>query len=184
MRRVLIAYGTSEGQTARIAEAIANVLREQGLEAYPEDLRRTTPDPRSYDALIVGASVHRARHQAHVEEYVRAQREALATLPTAFYSVSLAPCQNTDAGRREAEDYVEAFLRPTGWRPDRIACFAGALAYTKYNVILRWVMKRIARDKGSSDLDTSRDYVYTDWNEVRRFAEACAEAFTAAPATR
>jgi menaquinone-dependent protoporphyrinogen oxidase len=32
------------------------------------------------------------------------------------------------------------------------------------------MMKRIARSKGSKDLDTSRDYVYTDWDEVRRFA--------------
>jgi menaquinone-dependent protoporphyrinogen oxidase len=32
-------------------------------------------------------------------------------------------------------------------------------------------MKRIARRKGSPDLDTSRDYVHTDWESVRRFAE-------------
>ena len=32
-------------------------------------------------------------------------------------------------------------------------------------------MKTIARDKGSPDTDTSRDYVYTDWESVKRFAE-------------
>jgi menaquinone-dependent protoporphyrinogen oxidase len=32
------------------------------------------------------------------------------------------------------------------------------------------VMKRIAR-KAGGDTDTTRDYVYTDWNDVRRFAE-------------
>ena len=184
MRRVLIAYGTSEGQTARIAEAIANVLREHELEVYPEDLRRTTPDPRAYDAVIIGASVHRGRHQTHVAEYVREQREALAKLPTAFYSVSLALRQNTDTGHQEAEGYAEEFLRLTSWRPDQVALFAGALAYTKYNLLLRWVMKRIARDKGGLDLDTSRDYVYTDWSVVRGFAEKCAEAFNTVSATR
>ena len=30
MLRVLIAYGTSEGQTGRIAECLANVIRSQG----------------------------------------------------------------------------------------------------------------------------------------------------------
>ena len=31
-------------------------------------------------------------------------------------------------------------------------------------------MKRIAREKGN-DTDTSRDFDYTDWDGVRRFAE-------------
>jgi menaquinone-dependent protoporphyrinogen oxidase len=33
-------------------------------------------------------------------------------------------------------------------------------------------MKKIARDKpGNLGTDTSRDYVYTEWDGVRRFAE-------------
>jgi menaquinone-dependent protoporphyrinogen oxidase len=33
-------------------------------------------------------------------------------------------------------------------------------------------MKKIARDKpGDLGTDTSRDYVYTEWDGVRRFAE-------------
>ena len=38
----------------------------------------------------------------------------------------------------------------------------GALLYTRYNPVNRWMMKRI---------DTSQDYEYTDWNEVRAFAD-------------
>jgi menaquinone-dependent protoporphyrinogen oxidase len=33
-------------------------------------------------------------------------------------------------------------------------------------------MKKIARDKpGNLGTDTSRDYVYTEWDSVQRFAE-------------
>ncbi len=32
-------------------------------------------------------------------------------------------------------------------------------------------MKKIASDKGSLDMDTSRDYVYTEWDGVQRFTE-------------
>jgi menaquinone-dependent protoporphyrinogen oxidase len=46
---------------------------------------------------------------------------------------------------------------------------AGALPYTKYNVFIRWIMKRIARQEGG-DIDTSRDYEYTDWKALRLFA--------------
>jgi menaquinone-dependent protoporphyrinogen oxidase len=52
-----------------------------------------------------------------------------------------------------------------------VAHFAGALLYTRYGFFKRWIMKKIVRDKGSPDLDTSRDYVYTDWDGVKRFAE-------------
>lgn len=178
MRRVLIAYGTSEGQTARIAEAIANVLREHDLEVQLEDLAHSSPDASGYDAVIIGASVHRGRHQTCVGEYIREQREALSELPTAFYSVSLALAASTEAGNKEAQGYAEEFLRLTMWRPDRVGLFAGALAYTKYNFVLRWIMKRIARSKGGMDLDTSRDWEYTDWSAVRSFGEQCAEAFS------
>jgi menaquinone-dependent protoporphyrinogen oxidase len=32
-------------------------------------------------------------------------------------------------------------------------------------------MKKIAGDKGSQDTDTTRDYVYTEWDGVQRFTE-------------
>jgi menaquinone-dependent protoporphyrinogen oxidase len=49
--------------------------------------------------------------------------------------------------------------------------FAGALLYTQYGFLKRHLMKKIASDKGSLDTDTSRDYVYTEWDGVQRFTE-------------
>ena len=40
---------------------------------------------------------------------------------------------------------------------------------SRYNLPLRWVMKRISRKKGLPT-DTSRDYDNTDWAAVERFA--------------
>ncbi|GAC1493666.1 MAG: hypothetical protein NVS2B15_14480 [Pseudarthrobacter sp.] len=49
--------------------------------------------------------------------------------------------------------------------------FPGALLYTQYNFLKRQLMKKITKDKGSTDLDTSRDYVSTEWDGVKRFTE-------------
>jgi menaquinone-dependent protoporphyrinogen oxidase len=46
---------------------------------------------------------------------------------------------------------------------------AGALPYSKYNFFIRFIMRRIAAQAGG-DVDTSRDYEYTDWGAVDRFA--------------
>ena len=50
---------------------------------------------------------------------------------------------------------------------------AGALLYTRYNFLVRFVMRQITKAEGG-DTDTSRDYEYTDWDAVDRFAEAFA----------
>ena len=56
---------------------------------------------------------------------------------------------------------------------------AGALPYTKYNLFMRWIMKRIVKKQGG-DTDTSRDYDYTDWDDLRQFAAEFGRRFTAA----
>ena len=172
MLRVLIAYGTSEGQTGRIAECLANVIRSHGHEAFPVNVERASaPPPDGYEAVIVGGSIHMGRHERSVVHYVRRNRGALESLPSAFFSVSLAAHDNSDEGHKEVEGYIEKFMQQTGWRPLMVGVFAGALLYTHYGFFKRWIMRKIARDKGSPDTDTSRDYVYTDWDGVKRFAE-------------
>jgi len=63
----------------------------------------------------------------------------------------------------------DRFLAETGFQPDLSACIAGTIKYTRYNVILRWYMKRASRmNVGSTD--TTRDHEYTNWEQVAAFA--------------
>jgi menaquinone-dependent protoporphyrinogen oxidase len=169
MAKVLIPYGTTEGQTAKIAEVITHVIHEMGHEAEAVDIKslsNTVPD--GYDAVIIGASIHMGKHDKHVVEFVHKNHDTLERLPSAFFSVSLAAHGDT----QEAEGYVDQFENETGWHPDKVALFGGALLYTHYGFIKRHMMKKIAGDKpGHLGLDTSRDYVYTEWDAVKRFAE-------------
>jgi menaquinone-dependent protoporphyrinogen oxidase len=171
MSKILVAYGTSEGQTAKIAEQLAGFIRARGHDAFTVDISREAPAPAGYHGVVIGASVHQGKHQRWVVDYVKRNHPALEHLPSAFFSVSLAIADGTEKGRLEAEGYVETFVKETGWYPEKVGLFAGALVYTKYNFLLRWVMRRIARSKGSRDLDTRRDYLYTDMDAVQRFAE-------------
>ena len=65
---------------------------------------------------------------------------------------------------------IDAFLGDTGWHPCRTSAVAGALVYSKYNFVVRYIMKRIARQAGG-DTDTSKDYVYTDWKRLDEFVD-------------
>ena len=46
------------------------------------------------------------------------------------------------------------------------------LLYSRYGSFTHWIMRTIIRSKGGPDTDTSRDYVYTDWDQVRGFTES------------
>ena len=168
MANIFIPYGTVEGQTARIAEYIAEVIRAHGHEAATADLKSSPAViPEGFDGVIVAASVHMGKHEGQVADFVRNNRADLERLPSAMVSVSLA----AHGDQEDAESYVAEFEEDTGWRPGHVGLFAGALLYTHYGFIKKRVMKKIARDKGSADLDTSRDYVYTEWDGVKHFTE-------------
>jgi menaquinone-dependent protoporphyrinogen oxidase len=175
MPSALILYATTEGQTARIAERIAQTLRRKGLaaETRPANEVRADLEPAKYDGVIVGASIHYGRHPAYLRSLLRNQRAALEARPTAFFSVSLSgggPRAKPKAARR----YLEVFLRQTGWQPQQTATFAGALPFSKYGGLKRMLMI-VFVGLGGGDTDTSRDYEYTDWDAVEGFAEAFAQ---------
>jgi menaquinone-dependent protoporphyrinogen oxidase len=168
MSKILVAYGTTEGQTAKIAEFIAEVVRGQGHAADAVNVKQSEPGLDGYDAVIVGGSIHMGKHEDDVGNFVRRNRNALERKPSALFSVSLAAHGDT----ANAEAYVARFEQETGWRPAQVGLFAGALLYSQYGFFKRQLMKKIVRDKpGNLSTDTSRDYVYTEWDDVRAFTE-------------
>jgi menaquinone-dependent protoporphyrinogen oxidase len=167
---IRIVYGTSEGQTARVADHIAETLRAAGHDAAALNVDALPAgfDPAAHDAVVVGASVHGGTHQRAVRTFVDANRETLAGRPSAFFQVCLTAAIE-DERADEAETYVEQFLETTGWQPDRVGNFAGALRYTEFGFLKKQVLKRVVREF-TGDTDTSRDYEYTDWTAVDAFA--------------
>jgi menaquinone-dependent protoporphyrinogen oxidase len=83
------------------------------------------------------------------------------------------------SGDKEPQAFIARFLSKVQWKPWRTAAFAGALAYTKYGPLLRFVMKSISKKKGQPT-DTSRDHECTDWAAVNKFAELFATEVTQA----
>ena len=173
MARVLVLYGTLEGQTAKISEYIAEVAKDLGYNAEAVNIAELPSGfpLEEYEAVIVGASVHMKKHEDYVRDFVKNNRESLERIPSAFFSVSLTAVEKTEEARSQIGEVIEGFIEETGWHPNRLGIFAGALAYTRYGFVKRYFMKRIVKEKRPVDIDTSRDYEYTNWEDVRRFSE-------------
>lgn len=181
MKSVLVLYATHEGYSGRIANYVSAALKAHDLVTHVVNAANagTGFSPAECSAAILIASVHGSRHKREMIEFVKRYRADLERIPTAFLSVSLTEAGAENAGapperRAEASADVrrmlETFLAETGWRPTFVRPVAGALAYSKYNFFMRYVMKQIAR-KAGGDVDTSRDYEYTDWKALDRLVE-------------
>ena len=170
---VPVLYATSEGQTRRIAERIAQRLSADGVTAQAIPIDSNEAEGIDWDhirGVCVGASLHAGRHQARAVAFARRYKQQLLAHPSLFFSVSLAAASKNPSEVAEARRIAEGFAAMTGWQPQRIACIAGRLAYTQYGWLTRWFMRRIALKEGESG-DTGRDYEYTDWNQVVALAD-------------
>lgn len=188
MQSICILYATREGQTQRIAEHVAAALRGHGLAVTVTNVRDQAArgSLNTCAAAILAASVHAGRHEPAMLQFVKEHRGELECLPTAFLSVTLseAGAERSDATPEEHAQFVadvqkvlDRFFAETGWHPEHVKPVAGALLYTQYNVLIRFVMKRIAKHAGGAT-DTSRDHEYTDWVALDQFVAELVQEFS------
>jgi menaquinone-dependent protoporphyrinogen oxidase len=168
MKRLLIVYGTTEGQTAKIAAHVADVARELGHQAAVRHAPDVDDADLDCDAVIVGGSLHEGRYQRAVRDFVAHHKALLSSRPSAFFSVSLAAASRDADERAQPLRIAKEFAAAAGWAPAQIGSFAGALKYTQYSWLKRALMKYIAAKEGG-DTDTSHDFEYTSWDDVARF---------------
>jgi menaquinone-dependent protoporphyrinogen oxidase len=170
MANVLVVFATKEGQSGKIAHYVAGALRAKGHEVELVDADHETPrNLERLGAAIVCAPIHAQGYPRSIVRFARGHRDLLERVPSAFVSVGLAVLSRVHDGRAQTLEIVEKFVKQSGWRPQRIELAAGALPYSKYNFLVRFVMRRIVEKEGG-DTDTSRDYEYTDWSALDRFA--------------
>ena len=175
MKSVLIAYATREGQTEKIARQLAQHFRDAGAATTiinAADAEATaSADLDGFDLVVFGASMHAGGLEKELIRYMAVNKEQIERMKRSFFLVLLsAATKDQDLRARsleEARRNMEARL-PIPF-PDT-EMIAGALMYSRYSPPVKWIMKRIARKSGG-DTDTSKDYEYTDWEQVERYAQ-------------
>jgi menaquinone-dependent protoporphyrinogen oxidase len=171
MPKVLLVYGSVEGQTHKIEDVMAEHFRARGWITEVRDARNlgaavTLAD---FDAVVVGAPIHLGKHPDYVTRFVTTHRAALEAKPAAFFSVSLSAAGD-EKEQADARRCLEEFFSETGWHPPIASTIAGALRYQDYPRFKRWLMRKLM-EKGGHETDTSRNHEYTDWHQVHDLVE-------------
>ncbi len=170
--RALVVYATNEGHTRKIAEWIGKWLRERNVQALVCGCEFLSEgfNLKEFDAAFVLGSIRIGKHQPQLARFVSENSRDLSTMPSAFISASATGSKTDTVNLAKAQVCIDAFLAETGWAPCVTTSIGGAILYTKYNMITRWVMKRICAKEGGPT-DTSKDHELTDWNRLGEFLD-------------
>ena len=173
---MLFYYATRDGQSRRIAERIAERLRERGIAATPEDLVAAVPSAAEVlraPLLVLVAAIRYGRHLPEANRLLEMYGRLSTRPPLVFASVNLTarkPGKNTPEGNA----YLRKAIARYRLAPALAAAIAGRLDYSLY----RWFDRQMIRfimllTGGPTDLQARVEY--TDWNGVDAIAARIAE---------
>lgn len=169
--KILICFATTEGQTRKVAEYIADVLGySKHFVAVIDVTAAVDVDPADFGAAILAGSVHMGRYQTALVRSISQWSDVLNSMPTAFVSVSLSAASDDPHVRSEIDECAQAMLHEAGWKPTIVHHAAGAFRFADYGFFRRWIARMLAVQL-DKDADPLEDAEYTDWQAVKAFAE-------------
>lgn len=115
-RRVLVAYITRSGYTRIVARAIAQRLRDRGIEAELADLELCLRHPERYDAVVLGCAVRHHRHAEAMAEFIAEHRDALTDRITGFFAIDTA---------QQLDGHTARLLNRLRWHPTHVLVLRG-----------------------------------------------------------
>lgn len=155
---VLVGYATRYGSTQDVAEAVAQALRENGLEAELKCLRdvRTLA---GYGSVVMGAPLFMFRWHKEALRFLSRHQKALMQRPTAVFALGPTHEPHDEQEWRDSQSQLDKELARYPWfKPVALQMFGGKYDPAK----LRFPINVLAGDVPASDL--------RDWEAIRAWA--------------
>ena len=168
MKKTLLVYSTTDGQTTLICERIKTTLaKEQQVDIISlensEDLKL-----KHYDQVIIGASIRYGKHKPELYEFIQSQKDELELKKNGFFSVNVV-ARKANKNSADSNPYIKKFLEIANWNPQNLAVFAGKLNYPKYRFFDKQMIRFIMFIT-NGPTDTNGIFEFTDWKQVDQFA--------------
>ncbi|RJR36860.1 MAG: hypothetical protein C4576_23355 [Desulfobacteraceae bacterium] len=171
---VLVTYATYCGSTAGVAEAIAKTMSEKGVKCEAR-IAKNVGSLEGYRAVVVGSAVRAASWWPEALGFVSKNEQMLSRMPVAYFLTCISLYKDGPEQRKTALTYFDPVLKNSpGVKPVDLACFAGALDYSKMGFMYRAIMKSKMEAKGVPEGD------YRDWDAIGAWAEAVLPRLTRA----
>ncbi len=169
MKKTLIIYSTTDGQTKRICDRIIDSSERKSDITIFSIENASQIDLALYSKIIIGASIRYGKHNPLVYEFIKLNKGELDKRFTAFFTVNVV-ARKKEKNHPETNPYMKKFLTLSGWQPNKLGVFAGRIDYPSYRFFDRLIIKLImVITKGPTD--TNQTYEFTDWAKVEEFAK-------------
>jgi menaquinone-dependent protoporphyrinogen oxidase len=149
MNKLLVTYATRAGSTFEVAVVVAEVLRAAGATVDVKYVR-AVHELKGYDAVVIGSAIRMGQWLPEAVEFVKANRETLSHIPTAYFLVSGFLRADTPEIRQRALAYLDP----------GIGLFAGKMDYSKMD----WIDRSIAEAVSSAQGD------WRNWEAIHNWA--------------
>lgn len=162
---ILVTYASKHGGTLGIATAIAEVLRQAGLEVDVQSVD-LVQDPSKYAAVVLGSALYIGQWRKEAIEFLEVHAETLAKLPVFLFS-------SGPTGEGDPAELLKGVVIPDNIRPviDRInprqiTVFHGELDPQELGLGERLIIKGVKAPTGD----------YRDWESIDKWATSIADA--------
>jgi menaquinone-dependent protoporphyrinogen oxidase len=162
-KKVLVTYASKYGATAEIAEKIAEVLRQAGLQVDLKTVKEAR-DLGPYGAVVLGSAVYIGGWMKPAANFLKANEKALSEMPVWIFS-------SGPTGEGDAVELLDGWTFPEKLKPltDRIqpremVIFHGAVELEKLSGLYRWMLKNVQAGIGD----------FRDWEAITSWASSIA----------
>jgi menaquinone-dependent protoporphyrinogen oxidase len=164
-RKILVAYATRTGSTAEVAETIARHLCEAGLSAEARPVGDVT-NLDGYAGAVLGSAVRYASWLPEMTDFMSAQRDALSTIPVAFFTMHMLALGDEPAAVAERAKYT-AKARELVTPTDEVF-FEGMIDPARLSFFDRMAVRLVKSPVGDR----------RDWGRIAGWADALAPRLT------
>jgi menaquinone-dependent protoporphyrinogen oxidase len=158
-KKVLIAYASKCGSTADIAAKIGEIMSGSNLQVDVKPVRDIT-DISGYSAVVVGSAVRFGQWLPEGVSFLKSNRDALQSIPTALFTVHMQNTGDSAEARANRDLYVKAAKEQITPKVEKY--FTGMIEMARLSFLERMVYKAVKAKDGDD----------RDWNDIQSWAAA------------
>jgi menaquinone-dependent protoporphyrinogen oxidase len=175
--KALVVYGTRYGTAAEIAEELARVIKEEGIEVDLVDARGIEDcDVSPYDLVVVGSGIKMGKWTKKSLKFLKDNKIALTDKKVALFVT----CGAANDEKTVAEGW-EKYLKKVAaenlaGKPVDLGLFGSVYdPDAHHGLLFKLTNRAIKKELEKKGIDPSKRHDYRDWDEIRAWARGLAD---------
>jgi menaquinone-dependent protoporphyrinogen oxidase len=177
--KALVAYGSRYGTSAEIAEEIARVIKEEGMEVDLVNIQQIRDcDAAPYNLVIVGSGIKMGKWTKGSLKFLQNNKSTLAEKKVALF-VSCGAANEEDSQAEGQEKYLdEVAAKNLVNQPVATGLFGSVYdPDAKHGIVFNFTKRFLKKDLEKKGLNPTKRHDFRDWEGIRSWARCLAQMF-------